>query len=321
MSRWDLVLERFRTYQEASGLRARTIEGREATLRALSKHSNRMPEELEFDDLTRFLTRPHAYTGERLSPGTKQVERSYLQIWSQWATEEGEIPVDIARRLPRVRVPRRRARPIAQAHIDAMLKLDTLWQTTLDLIAVAANTGLRVAEIVRIHGTHYDSRTAVLKVVRKGGLVQYIYCNKAVIEIAERLPSDGWWFPSPYKNHLFPDGDGHILPKSASARMTAVLRRIGVEDPRVTGHSLRHFYCCLQIRLGIPIHIVQELMGHASLNTTQNYIKVTEEELEAAVAGMPYIPATLSSMNPGTFPFERASRVPHASHEQLRAAS
>lgn len=292
---WDETLNRFRTFQQSAGLGHRTIESREAVLRALASHSAQTPARLAFDHLTAFLTRPHAYTGAALAPGTKQVERSYLQVWSKWALAENIISTDIATRLPRVKVPRRRGRPVVQAHVEAMLKIDSLWQTTLDMIAIAVNIGLRVNEIVSIHGHDYDPHSQRLRIVRKGGFIQYVRCNRAVVEIAERLPADGWWFASPYPNKLFPEGGGHILPKSASARMIVTMRRVGIKDPRLTGHSLRHFYCCLQLRIGTPIHVVQELMGHASLATTQMYIQVTDEEVNTAAALTPYIPAPLST--------------------------
>lgn len=288
-SAWPTTLDRFEKYQVAAGLGARTIEGRYAVLTALAERTRKQPDELNHDDLIEFLGRPHARTGEPLSPGTKQTERSYLQVWGRWAAEEGIVAVDPARRLPKVKMPRRKARPLHLEHIEAMLQQDTLWQSTLDLITVAANSGLRIGEIVKIHGTHYDPYTEELYSLRKGGYVQYIKLPPVLVELAERMPRDDWWFPSPYSNALFPDGGGHILMKSASRRVTSVMRRVGINDRRLTGHSIRHFYCCLLLAKGAPLHVVQEMMGHASVATTQLYIEVRNEEIVAAVDLLPRI--------------------------------
>lgn len=106
-------------------------------------------------------------------------------------------------------------------------------------------------------------------------------------DIADRMPQTGWWFPSPYSPSLFPDGGGHILMKSASSRISIVLRRVGISDPKITGHSLRHFYATWLLSNEVPIHIVQHLMGHASLATTQLYALVTDRDKLNAVAELP----------------------------------
>lgn len=235
------------------------------------------------------LNRPHSRTGRPLTAGTKQVERSYLQVWGNWATEEGYFSTDPSRRLPAIKLPRRKARPLRLAHILAMLELDGTWQSTLDMITVAANTGLRVGEIVRIDGNDYDRFTNELKSIRKGGVEQYISCTPAMTELASRMPTSGWWFPSHYCNALFPDGGGHILPKSASTRLGAVIRRVGLTDSRLTAHSFRHFFACMLLARGNSLHVVQEMMGHASLATTQLYIEVAESEISRAVNSVPRI--------------------------------
>ncbi len=286
---WEITLSRWRAFQLAAGLGHRTIDSREEMLRNLAERTQKAPSELTLDDLLEFLGRPHFRTGQPLSAGTKQVERSYLQQWGRWAYEEGIVSEDPARRLPKVKMPRRKARPLRLEHIAAMLEQDTLWQSTLDLVTVAANTGLRVGEIVRIHGADYDPYTQELRSLRKGGFVQYIKLTPVLVELAERMPRDGWWFPSEYSNKEFPDGGGHILMKSASTRITSVMRRVGITDTRLTAHSIRHFYCCLLLAQGVPLHVVQEMMGHASLATTQLYIEVQQHEIDAAVASLPRI--------------------------------
>ncbi len=286
---WPTTLERFRAFQIAAGLGERTIDGREAVLNALAIRTEKRPHAIRHDDLIDFLGRPHARTGRELSPGTKQVERSYLQVWGRWAHEEAIIDHDPARRLPKVRMPRRRARPLHFEHIAAMLAKDHLWQSTLDLITIAANSGLRIGEIVKIHGRDYDPYTNELYSLRKAGFVQYIKLSPVLIEMAQRMPRDGWWFPSQYPNKQFPNGGGHILMKSASTRITSVMRSVGITDVRLTGHSIRHFYCCLLLSTGTPVHVVQEMMGHASLATTQLYTEVPEHEMQAAILRLPWI--------------------------------
>lgn len=285
---WTTMLDRFDAYQRAASLSERTIGNRRQTLERLAGMSGVPPQRILLIHLLDYLNRPHGRNGGPLSPGTKQVERSYLQVWGEWMLAEGLVDQDPAARLPKVKVPRRRARPVHMAHVEALFALD-IWSSTKDLITVLANTGLRVGEAVRIRGEHLDPIAMTLWSKRKGGIEQTIHLTPVMLELAARMPKTGWWFPSPYTSSQFPEGGGHILMKSASTKVTRALRNIGITDPKITGHSIRHFYACMLLATGTPLHVVQEMLGHASLATTQLYILAHEDEIMAAVERIPRI--------------------------------
>ena len=297
MLTWEPVLAHFAAHQRAAGLADRTILGRDAVLRMLAERSRREPRQLEPMDLLEFLGRPHARTGKPLSPGTKQVERSYLQTWGKWLVAEGYLAHAPTARLPRVKVPRRRARPMRMEHIDMMLDSGA-YRRTRDIITIAALTGLRVGEVVKIRGEDVDWISGTIRSVRKGGLDHVVWMSEDVVAIARRMPTVGWWFPSPYKNVEFPEGGGHILMKSASSRISRVLRRAGITDPNITGHSLRHFYATTLLREGVKVRVVQEMLGHASLATTQLYLEVTDDEMSEASDVLPRIEPRAHSGRP-----------------------
>lgn len=286
---WDEIRGNFATHQRAAGLADRTIASRDATLRALAEHCEVDPVHVTKWDLERFLTRPNARTGAQLAPATKQVERSYLQTVFRWMMDEEIRMSDPAARLPKVKVPRRRPRPLRTEHIDAALD-SGIYERTRDIITIAACTGLRLGEVVKIRGEDIDMISGTIRSIRKGGLDHIVHMPPAAIEIARRKPTSGWWFPSPYSNSLFPDGGGHVLMKSASTRVSIVLRKIGLQAP-ITGHSLRHWYATTLLREGVPIRVVQEMMGHASLATTQLYAEVTDDEMSEASATITHITA------------------------------
>lgn len=257
-------------------------------LAALAKHSGKPPLQIDHQDLISFLNRQHRYKQQPLSPGTKQVERSYMCVWGKWMKIDGISAFDPSEKLPRVRVPRKTPRPIDRAHVRDLFT-SGIYQATIEKITIGANTGFRVGEIVKIHEDHFDYRTNEIYSVRKGGVEMWMPVPPVIRELALRKRGEGWWFPSPYPNKLFPNGDGHVLMKSASDRICNALRRIGIVDPRITAHSLRHFYASMLLANGVPIHVVRELMGHASLATTQIYAKTSAWQMSEAVKNMPYI--------------------------------
>ncbi len=202
--------------------------------------------------------------------------------------EEGYRPDDPGARLRKVKVPRRRPRPLTETHITNMLDSGA-YQSTRDMIVIAALTGLRIGEVVKIRDEDIDRVTNTIRSLRKGGLEHIVYMPPAIQEIADRRGERGWWFPSPYSNSRFPDGGGHVLMKSASTSISRVLRKAGIADPRITGHSLRHYYATTLLRQGVGVRVVQEMMGHASLATTQLYLEVTDDEMAAASNVLPFI--------------------------------
>ena len=175
-------------------------------------------------------------------------------------------------------------------HIQALLECG-IRQRTRDYITILSNTGLRIGEVVKIKHTDYDWHTDSFHSVRKGGFVQTIHAREAVRKIIARGADNGseWLFPTSYRNSQFPQGGGHVLMKSASDSISRAMRRIGINDKRITTHSIRHFYACILLAQGVPVHIVQQLMGHASLATTQLYIKINDNEVREAQNLLPYI--------------------------------
>lgn len=275
---WEQTLSDFATHQRAQRLSSKTIQNREETLRTVARVTRRGPDAVSTEDLERVLARPHPRTGEPLAPGTMQSERSYMQTFFKWMKKSGRRPDNPAKDLPKVKVPRRKPRPLRLDQIESMLE-SGIYSRTRDIIMVAALTGLRLGEVVKIRGEDVDIVGRTIRSVRKGGYEHRVGLPDGLLELAQRMPRKGWWFPSPYPNKQFPNGDGHILMKSASDRVAKAIRAAGIADPRITGHSLRHFLATTLLREGVPIRVVQEMLGHASLATTQLYADVSDEEV------------------------------------------
>jgi integrase/recombinase XerD len=210
---------------------------------------------------------------------------------------EGHRDDDPTSRLLKVKIPRRRPRPFRREQVDALLDSGA-YTRTRDMIIIAALSGLRIGEIVRIRGEDIDRISRTLYTVRKGGLQHTVDLHPALMSMAERYPQKCWWFPSPYKNHQFPDGGGHILMASASDAISKAINRAGIADQRLTGHSLRHFFATQLLSEGVNVRVIQEMMGHASLATTQLYMDVSDAQRSEGVARLePFQERTTSGRN------------------------
>lgn len=286
---WTPILAAYAKSQRSANLSEKTIQNRHECLVMLAARSGKRLEHITIDDLEDLLSRTHHRSGKPLAQGTMQSERSYLQSFFKWAKDRRYRKGDPAKKLRKVRMTRRKPRPLHAGQIDAMLDTGAYLRTR-DIITIAALTGLRLGEVVKLRGEDIDRSGMTIRAVRKGDLHWRGSFPVGLLPLLERYPESGWWFPSPYPNKQFPSGGGHILMASASDAVSKAIRRAGITDPNITGHSLRHYLATTMLREGANLRVVQETLGHASLATTQLYAGVTDEELADGINLVPVIP-------------------------------
>lgn len=200
-----------------------------------------------------------------LSPEARKSMIVSLRSFYRWAFRRGLIAIDLAQELPSVTVPMGSPKPIpvsVLARARAIADEETLLM--LDLGALA---GLRLHEIAKVHSD--DVSDFGLRVKGKGGRMRTVPIHP---RLHERLAAlSGWAFPSWRKPGLA------VSPDYVASRIEAV-----IESPYTT-HSLRHYFATSAFRGTHDIRSVQQLLGHASIETTQRYVFVDEDALAAAV--------------------------------------
>ncbi|MEJ7831738.1 MAG: tyrosine-type recombinase/integrase [Nocardioides sp.] len=277
---WAEALSAYACSCRAVGQGVRSLETRMTYLRRFARtHASPWP--VTYDDLVRWLA-----SHEHWSPETRKSARSALVAFYAHAVQRGVLTESPAARLRRVRVPRAVPRPAPTDALQSAL-LDADDRSRL-LILLAAYAGLRVAEISQVRPAK-DVQEGLLYVVGKGGHQRVVPLHPLVaIAIEKELERrrsrqlgtgfargvitpdpDGWLFPSPCGGHLTP---GHV----------SVLVSRALPD-RWTAHTLRHRFASEAYSSERDIRAVQELLGHASLTTTQRYTAVPPERLVAAV--------------------------------------
>lgn len=180
-------------------------------------------------------------------------------------------------------------RKMALSKDDAMRLLESVDTRTLvgkrDKLAIAMMLllGLRTCEVERINIADiteaYDTR--VVKIQRKGrhdkseavALTPYI----------EELLGD---YMSEREVQTLDDPlfisvrDGERLRRTTVSEMVHDrLRAIGINDKRITAHSLRHTCACLLLSAGVEMETVRDVLGHTSTNTTRLYVAQMQSQL------------------------------------------
>lgn len=217
-------------------------------------------------------------------PATARSYRSSLRVFYGWARDRGYVQVSPAHALPPVTQPRQRPTPIPEEHYAAAALLAPT--EVLIAILLAGNCGLRRGEIARARREDLQ-RDLVgwhIVVVGKGGHVRHVPVPDELATLIRTRPP-GWLFPSPSPRRPGqPVTPGH---------MGKWISRYLPED--FTTHSLRHRCATIALDATRDIRAVQEMLGHASIATTQLYTLVHDDRVRAAVAA-----ATLGAKRPPT---------------------
>jgi integrase/recombinase XerD len=153
------------------------------------------------------------------------------------------------------------------------------------LLEVLYATGLRVSELVALPATAARSDGDVIVVRGKGGKERLVPLGhaapKAMREyLALRKEAGGaesrWLFPS------FGES-GHMTRQHVGRELKSLASAAGIDARKMSPHVLRHAFASHMLANGADLRIVQALLGHADVSTTQIYTHVLDERLKSMV--------------------------------------
>lgn len=178
------------------------------------------------------------------------------------------------RRLPKVLGKEQLTAIIDAADSDAPQGLRD--RAILELLYAA---GLRLAEVVGLDTGGLDLHEQVVRVRGKGNKERIVVIGRPAAEALQRYLREGRSKLSRAgETALFVNRDGRRL---SGRSVQKIVRRHALKaglDQRVFPHLLRHSFATHLLDGGAELRVVQELLGHASANTTQIYTHVTEEQ-------------------------------------------
>jgi integrase/recombinase XerC len=142
------------------------------------------------------------------------------------------------------------------------------------------STGCRIAELVGLNVSDLDLKNGSARVVGKGNKERYVYLgNEAVRALRGYLPRraahlGAWPASEDARLALFLNQQGErVTDRGLRYRLDRIASRAGIQK-HVSPHTFRHSMATHVLDRGADIRVVQELLGHASLSTTQVYTHV-----------------------------------------------
>lgn len=264
----------FADYQRGKGLAATTIRNRASILHSLTRHAGVPLMDVDTWQIRGFLGR------DGVSAGTRHTERGAILAFYSFLKKDSIRTDNPAKKVAKVRVQRGTPRPFTSEQVDAMLTSGA-YRRTRAMILLGYYQGFRVSSIAAVHGHDIDLVSGTIRTIGKGGKDRTLPLHPMIRELAATMPADGWWFPARRGE------DGHVTGHAVTDLITKAKHRAGITDPRLTPHSLRHGFGTDLVEEGVDIRVVQELMMHESLSTTQIYTGVSARRKREGIETLP----------------------------------
>ncbi len=226
--------------------------------------------------------------------GSRSLARALSAIRSffSYLEREGVLAVEA---LSAIRAPKQaRSLPKALTVLEARDTIatvdqleDTPWIAARDMavIALLYGAGLRISEALAI--SRADLEAATLRVTGKGGKTRLVPLLAEVRKMIETYLALCPYRPGPSEPIFRGAKGGPLSPRLIQLRLQQLRGALGL-PPSATPHALRHSFATHLLGRGGDLRMIQELLGHASLSTTQIYTAVdTDRLLDAYRAAHP----------------------------------
>ena len=263
------------------GLSKNTLASYRRDLEQFASFLKKTPlEEAREEDLFGFL----ASRKGRASSAARML--SSLKRFYGWCLRERKIKADPTLKLdPPKRVPRF-AKVLSEADVEALLAAPdvntTLGMRDRTMLEVLYAAGLRVSELISLKVFEIDVGAGVVRVLGKGSKVRLVPLGEEAVEWVRRYNKDfrSSLLKKKSSDHLFVTARGAAMTRQAFWQNIKRHGARAVPGKHFSPHVLRHAFATHLINHGADLRVVQMLLGHADISTTQIYTHVARERMK-----------------------------------------
>lgn len=235
------------------------------------------------------------FVGERrqvASPATVARELAAIRMLHRFLADEGIRADDPTADIQGVRVPAGLPKPLSEAQVASLLSAvtgaDAVAHRDRALLELLYATGARISEVCGLAVGDLDLSSRVVRLYGKGSKERLVPFGRPCAAALED------WLGEQGRAHMVParwarrDDSVAVFLNQRGGRLTrqlawAVVKRYGraagIPEPELSPHVLRHSCATHLLDHGADLRVVQELLGHASVSTTQVYTKVSQDRL------------------------------------------
>lgn len=248
------------------------------------------------EDVEAYFNRAEALA---LKPATAARRLSALRQFHRFALDDGVRADDPTSRVESPQRGRRLPKYLSEDEVESLLRLaaealagaggaavEKRRMRFLALLEILYATGLRVSELVGLplSALRHDPRFVLVR--GKGGRERMVpLSDPARAAIARWLKFRPAGLLPKQAKFLFPAGTatGHMTRQHFAQGLKALAVEAGIEPERVSPHVLRHAFASHLLAHGADLRVVQTLLGHADISTTEIYTHILDEKMRSLV--------------------------------------
>jgi integrase/recombinase XerD len=223
--------------------------------------------------------------GKRYKASSVARALAAVRTFHAFLLREGEAEADPSEGVIRPKVPRNLPRPLSISEVESILAAPRddgpAGLRDRAMLEVLYGSGVRISELVGLDVDHIDLEEGSVRVMGKGSKERIVplgrFANRALKAYLTRARSSLARSRSGPALFLNQRG-GRLTRQGATKILKTCATRAGLRK-RVTPHVLRHSFATHLLEGGADVRVVQELLGHASLSTTQIYTLVTGDRM------------------------------------------
>ncbi|MDI6728641.1 MAG: tyrosine recombinase XerC [Thermodesulfovibrionales bacterium] len=274
----DIYIKKFLKYLEIErNVSVHTLRAYERDLKDFSEYCHARPEDIDMIDIRGFIS-------EQINSGKSKTTVSRklatLRSFFSYLYQEGYVKINQAKLVPAPKTPK---------HLPNFLSVDDAFNLVQTpggigllpvrdraILELLYSSGLRVSEVAGLNIDDLNIREGMVKAKGKGKKERIVPVgNKAMDALRSYLIERKLY----KKKKSISDGDNALFLNRNGERLTdRQIRRIVVKYARAIGidgqigpHTLRHTFATHLLSGGADLRVIQELLGHSSLSTTQKY--------------------------------------------------
>jgi integrase/recombinase XerD len=223
---------------------------------------------------------------EGAKPRSTARQLSSFRRFYRFLLREGVIQEDPTIKIEMPKIGRSLPKSLTETEVESLLAApeisDPLGHRDRAMLEVLYATGLRVSELVSLKHSQLNMNQGVLRVVGKGDRERLIPLGEEAVKWLHEFIGVGrgeilldrstdYLFPTRRGDHMTRQAFWHIIKRYA--------RKAGV-DMELSPHTLRHAFATHLLNHGADLRVVQMLLGHSDLSTTQIYTHVARERMK-----------------------------------------
>ena len=212
---------------------------------------------------------------------------SSLKRFYQFLVRRGSIEIDPTRKLDPPKKPPRFPRALSEEDVEALLgqpdAATPLGLRDRAMLEVLYASGLRVSELVRLKLAEVSYDMGVVRVLGKGAKERLVPLGEEALAWLARYSRESRpaLLGKRSSDYVFVTGRGGPMTRQAFWHLIKRRARAALPGKSLSPHTLRHAFATHLLNHGADLRVVQLLLGHADISTTQIYTHVARERLKA----------------------------------------